>query len=129
MPYCIGDLKRDPNLENYPDIVGTGSGWIVVELHPSNPQEESWQCSVVARPIHQTTSSCRMGFEVVGAHGFLALGLSTRAQKRLTFSIIEGLYKAQKVKGYLLRPDEVLGAHGLLGSPREPNTPELRNIP
>ena len=31
-------------------------------------------------------------------------GLSTLAQKRIAFSIIVGLYKAQKVKGCLLSP-------------------------
>ena len=26
MPYYIGDLKRDPNSENYPYVWGVGSG-------------------------------------------------------------------------------------------------------
>ena len=55
-----------------------------------------------------SSGACRRGgglefrLEAFGLGVAMSEGLSTLAQKRLTFRVIAGLYKHQKVKGYPL---------------------------
>ena len=92
MPYYVGDLKRNPNLENYPyTIDDINSALPIIRSIPSFPYFRVLKVMQdLDHPPYPYSINVDLGAEYPGP------------KKRLTFQIIVGLYKPRKVKGYLL---------------------------